>query len=237
MKWKNVTMAACAGLGLMQLFAGCTALGYGVGYLVDAAGAEVVSYPPAKAVAQLGLGDFIAVVMKDGTTKRGDFDGVEILTEEELLDEADHSVPTACQENAPLWPGDTITLNFLISDPVVCIFLNADAERLYYRTVSARRVIGVRYWDIKSIEFCDGFILWSDFQAAYLSRDFEAVFDLQLRGRQQVDTIPSLAIDHIKLSETAFKYRQAFAGAGLAVDVTALVIMLGGEPVDDDAEE
>lgn len=237
MRWKSMAMAAGAGLVLMQLFSGCTALGYGVGYLVDSAGAEVVAYSPARAVAQLETGDFIAVVMKDGTTKRGDFDGIVLLTEEELLDEAEHAVPVGCLENAPLWPGDTITLNFLISDPVVCIYLNADAERLYYRTLHARRVVGVRYWDIKSIEFCDGGILSSDFQAQYLSREFEAVFDLKLRGSQQVDTVASPAIDHIKLSETASKYRQAFAGAGLAVDVTALVILLGGEPVDDDAEE
>ncbi len=237
MKWKNWTVLPVMAIALLQLFSGCTAIGYGVGYLVDSAGAEIVSYPPAKAASQLDTGDDLVVVLKDGTSKHGSFDGVIALTEDEMLVEADSSVPDGCVADAPLWPGDTITLQFQSSDPVEAIYLNADPERLYYRTPGTRRVVGARYWDIKSITFCDGGILSADFASQYLNRNFESVFDVRLRDGEKILMFPSPAIDHIKLDEKSFKYRQMFAAGGLVVDGFILLNALGLEPDDSEEEE
>lgn len=125
-----------------------------MGYLVDTAGADLVSHPPAKAVARLDHGDDIAVFLKDGTSRHGSFDGV----------------------------------------------------------------------------------LSADFATQYLDRHFEALFDLRLRSGEEAHTIPSLAIDHITIEETSWKYRQILGGGGFAIDVSVLAIMLGFEPVDEETE-
>lgn len=231
MKWKNVTMIAGAGIVLLLMFSGCTALGYGVGYLVDEAGAEVVAYLPPKAVAQLDPGDDIAVIMRDGTTRHGSYDGLAVLSDEDLLAEAERNESDGCVENAVLWPGDTINVSFADSDPVDCIYLNADTGRLYYRTFAERRVMIAPYWEITAITFCDGGIISAGFLTQYLDRNFESVFDLQLRKAEQVIHLQSLEIDHVKLEEADIKYRQVFAGAGLVVDVFMISAALGLDPI------
>jgi hypothetical protein len=241
MKWKIWTVLLVMTIVPLSLFSGCSALGYGVGYLVDSAGSEIVAYPPAKAVTQLDAGDDILVVLNDGTSKQGSFDGVITLTEDEMLVEADSSVPDGCVPNAPLWPGDTITLQFQNSDPVKAIYLNADAERIYYRAVGTRRVDSARYWDINSITFCDGGVLSADLLSQYFNRNFESIFDVRLRDGDTTLTFPSLAIDHIRFDEKSIKYRRIFAGAGLVVDIFMVSAAIGLDPiildVNNDGEE
>ena len=231
--------ALVGGLGLMivQLFAGCTAIGYGVGYVVDTAGSDKVEYPPAKAVTHLEPGDEIEILLRDGASRQGIYAGRVMPTDEVLLRGVEQRTPERCLENAPLWPGDTIIIQFHAAEAVHGIYLNADEERLYYRAFDARRVLSARYWDIRSITFCDGGVLSADFASQYLERNFEAVFDVQLRSGAQEDDYSTLVIEQVRFDLPTYKYRQILAGAGLATDATALAILLGFEPAGDDTEE
>jgi hypothetical protein len=222
MKWKIWTVLLVMTFALLQLFSGCTLIGYLAGSGMDKLSEKSAAASPYEAVQVLEAGDEVQCMMRDATNIVGGYAGTGIPRGDTLLRHLPATPREDCAERTGVCIGDELVLVRAGHEIETVTYLNADRERIHFRPLGQSEVRMTLFSNLEQITRCGGSVIPRPYKERFDEGMFESVHYLRVLTAEGVRYVDTSDIAYLAYSHRGTGGRLGFTLMGLAADMVIL---------------